>query len=453
MKRLAAIERDCSPACSRAKKPAWQEARTVTKTSSIRIATRAKSLGISRPSRDPQCAQASSQVGRVAFAVPGDLATPTGGYRYDQRMIQELRRLGWQVDVLDLGDGFPFPSAAQRATALLLLSVVPGSCPIVLDGLAFGALPEAGAIRSRRPLIALVHQPLARDAGLDTAQADIFRGSERDALAAAACVVVTSEATGRIMVADYSVPSQRLSVVRPGNDPAPPARGSNDAIVRLLSVGPIVPGKGYDLLITALAAIADLPWRLTIAGDRTRNLAAAARLDADISAYGLGERVAVLGAVSPERILELYSASDIFVLASRFEGYGMALAEAIAHGLPVVSTTAGAIPDTIPAGAGLLVPPNDMAALAQALRRLIGDRAERARLAINARAAAAQLPTWQDSARLFTGAIETVRSEIFPELPPIERLGPCTLNRGASFMHSVCRGARLIAARTGARCQ
>ena len=216
------------------------------------------------------------------------------------------------------------------------------------------------------------------------------------------------------MIADYSVQSQRISVVRPGNDPVPPARGSDDAVVQLLSIGSVVPGKGYDLLIAAVATIADLPWRLTIAGDRTRNLTAAARLDADISAHGLGDRIAVLGAVPPERIVELYLASDVFVLASRFEGYGMALAEAIAHGLPVVSTTAGAIPDTVPAGASLLVPPNDMAALAQALRGLIGDRAERQRLAINARAAAAQLPTWQDSARLFAGAIETVRSEVFP---------------------------------------
>jgi glycosyltransferase involved in cell wall biosynthesis len=101
-------------------------------------------------------------------------------------------------------------------------------------------------------------------------------------------------------------------------------------------------------------------------------------------------------------------ASDVFVLASRFEGYGMALAEAIAHGLPVVSTMAGAISDTVPVGTGLLVPPDDAAALAQALRRLISDRAERQRLAMKARAAAAQLPTWQDSARLFAGAIETI---------------------------------------------
>jgi glycosyltransferase involved in cell wall biosynthesis len=107
-------------------------------------------------------------------------------------------------------------------------------------------------------------------------------------------------------------------------------------------------------------------------------------------------------------IIELCLASDVFVLASRFEGYGMALAEAIAHGLPVVSTMAGAIPDTVPEDTGLLVPPNDVAALARALRRLITDRAERQRLATNARAAATLLPTWQESARLFARAIEKV---------------------------------------------
>src|SRR5512132_1135603 len=105
---------------------------------------------------------------RLAFAVPGDLATPTGGYRYDGHIIEELGRLGWQVDVLDVGDGFPFPSAVQRAKALAMLSAVPGGCPIVLDGRAFGALPEAGVLQSRTPLIALVHQPLALEAGLDT---------------------------------------------------------------------------------------------------------------------------------------------------------------------------------------------------------------------------------------------------------------------------------------------
>jgi glycosyltransferase involved in cell wall biosynthesis len=353
---------------------------------------------------------------RVTFAVPGDLTIPTGGYVYDRRIIQELRRLNWQVDVVDIGGGFPFPSMAQRATALAILSAVPAGCPVVLDGLAFGALPEAGAFRRRTPLIALVHQPLALDPGLDHTQAVTFRESERAALAAAARVVVTSDATGRIVVRDYGVPVQHISIVRPGTDPGPQTVGSNNGVVRLLSVGSILPVKGYDLLIAALARLNEMSWQLTIAGDRTRNPAAAAQLDADIDVQGLGDRVTVLGAVPPERVIELYLASDVFVLASRFEGYGMALAEAIAHGLPVVSTSAGAIPDTVPRRARILVPPDDVAALAQALRRVIGDPAERQRLAANARAAAAQVPTWQDSARLFAVAIETVGNR-FLETP------------------------------------
>jgi len=343
----------------------------------------------------------------LAFGVPGDLATPTGGYGYDRRIIQELRHLGWRVEVADVGDNFPFPNAAQRATALAILSAVPPGYPLVLDGLAFGALPEAATLRFRRPLIALVHQPLALDPALGPAQADTLRETERVALSAAARVVVTSDATARLLTAQYGVPSGRISVVRPGNDRVAPAPGSNDGVVRLLAVGSVVPVKGYDVLIAALATLTDLAWRLTIAGDRTRNSAAAAQLDADIAAHGLGDRVTVLGAVPPVRINELFSASDLFVLASRFEGYGMALTEAIAHGVPVVSTTAGAIPHTVPAGTGLLVPPDDAAALAQALRRLIADPAQRRRLGANALAAAARLPTWRDSARLFVDAVET----------------------------------------------
>jgi len=113
----------------------------------------------------------------------------------------------------------------------------------------------------------------------------------------------------------------------------------------------------------------------------------------------------VLGPLAPDAVNDLYLASDMFVLASRFESYGMALAEAIAHGLPVVSTTAGAIPETVPANAGVLVPPDDASAFAEAMRRLIGDTPERRRLATNASTAAAQLPSWQDSARRFAAAV------------------------------------------------
>jgi len=346
-------------------------------------------------------------VGRFTFAVPGDLAIPTGGYGYDRRMIAELGDLGWQIDLLDLGEGFPWPDEMTRTAARTRLSALPAGRAIVIDGLALGVLPEAALqLAGRNPLLALVHHPLALEWGLSVAQADALRASERAALAAVQGVVVTSAATAKLVAADYGVPAKRITVARPGSDPAPLARGKQDGVVRLLSVGAVVPRKGFDVLIPALAALTDLPWRLTIAGDRTRDHDAAARLDADIARYALGDRIAVLGAVSPERLAALYAESDVFVLASRFEGYGMAYAEAIAHGLPVIGSHAGAIPDTVPADAGLLVDPGNVPALAEALRRVIGDADLRRRLASAARAAAPQLPTWRQSAEIFAGVLE-----------------------------------------------
>jgi hypothetical protein len=346
-------------------------------------------------------------VNRVVFAVPGDLATPTGGYGYDRRIIAELQKLGWQVDVVLLGDGFPRPTWETKAAAKKQLGETPKGCPIVIDGLAFGVLDEAAReLQSRNPLLALVHHPLALETGLAPEQARELKRSERDALAAAQWVVVTSPSTAGILVDSYDVDAERITVARPGTDRVAPGTGSTDGVMRLISIGAIVPRKGFDVLVAALADTADLPWHLTIAGDRTRDPAAAAELDAEISRHGLESRIDVLGALPADRIEALYAGADIFVLASRFEGYGMAFAEAMAHGLPVIGTTGGAVPDTVPPGAGVLVEPDDVKALSRALRMLIANPAERRWLASGARAAAQELPSWRDSAKLFAKAIE-----------------------------------------------
>ncbi|MBV8848589.1 MAG: glycosyltransferase family 4 protein [Methylobacteriaceae bacterium] len=348
-------------------------------------------------------------VKRIAVAVPGDLATPTGGYAYDRRIIHELEQLDWKIDVVRLGDGFPYPSVDEKQAAHTLLTNIPASRPIVIDGLAFGVLPDVAAeLLREHALIALVHHPLALESGLSAAQAEAFRMSEQAALASARRAIVTSATTARLLAAEYGVAADRITVACPGIDPVAPARGSSDGIVRLLSVGAIVPRKGYDILIAALAMIKDLPWLMTIVGARSRDPAAAESLDPDISRFGLADRVSVLGAVSADRLAELYMKADLFTLASRYEGYGMVFSEAIAFGLPIVGTHAGAIADTVPAGAGLLVPPDDPAALASALRSIIEDPAERRRIAKVSREAARTLPSWRDSAAIFASALDAV---------------------------------------------
>lgn len=348
-------------------------------------------------------------VTRFTFAVPGDLATPTGGYAYDRRMIAELGSLGWQADYLDLGFGFPWPDAARRARAETLLDAVADGTVIVIDGLALGVLPEAAMrLKDRCRLVALVHHPLAMESGIGADAAKILHDSERRALSAARHVIAVSAATARALAQDYDVLPSRIAIASPGTDrPALNARQpASGGAVKLLSVGAVVPRKGFDVLVSALAALTDLPWTLAIVGDRSRDPAYAEALDRVIERHRLGDRVTVTGAVSAERLAEYYTQADVFALASYFEGFGMAYAEAVAYGLPVVGTTGGAIPDTVPAAAALLVAPGDIAALTAALRDVIASPAIRARLADAARAAADNLPTWPGSARIIAGVLE-----------------------------------------------
>jgi len=346
-------------------------------------------------------------VRNAAFAVPGDLATPTGGYVYDRRIIAELALRDWRIEVVDLGDGFPYPAVATRAAACARLAALPPGHPIVIDGLAFGVLPEAAAaLRASHPLVALVHHPLALESGLSPADAAFLRASERSALACARHVIATSATVARLLVDDYGVASGCVSVVEPGTDRGSPPPRKREDEVKLLAVGSVIPRKGYDVLVAALARLRHLPWRLIIAGDRGRSPQTSRRLRAEIARLGLADRITLLGAVTPGELSPLYACTDLFVLPSRFEGYGMAYTEAIAHGVPVIGTTAGAVPQTVPADAGVLVAPDDVEALTATLQRLIAHPHERERLAAGARAA--KFPSWSEQAALFARVLESL---------------------------------------------
>jgi glycosyltransferase involved in cell wall biosynthesis len=345
----------------------------------------------------------------VVFAVPGDLATATGGYVYDRRIVAELPKAGWQVDVLDIGANFPRASAAERATAHRRLTGVPAGLVIVIDGLAFGVMPESAEVLQRtHKLVALVHHPLALETGLQEWEAAQFRDSERRSLSFVHRVITTSATTARVLAADFAVPAEKVSIVVPGTDRMALTERHPGDVVRLLAVGSIVPRKGYDVLIAALGQLPDLPWRLTIAGDASRSPVTARALKEQIAALHLADRITVRGVVPADQLALLYADADLFVLSSHYEGFGMAYTEAIAHGVPVLGTTAGAISEAVPPGAGVLVAPDNVRELTLALMRLVGHPDERARLAAGARAAAATLPTWDDAGRLFARALEQV---------------------------------------------
>lgn len=337
----------------------------------------------------------------MELVVPGELQTLTGGYGYDRRMVEGLRARGWTVNVRTLEGGFPEPSPNALERAGRLLASLPDNSLVVVDGLAFGAMPDQAGREARRlRLVALVHHPLADETGLADETASRLESSERRALASARLVVVTSRATAANL-SRFNVPRDRTAVVEPGTDRAALARGSGGAAVHLLCVAAIVHRKGHELLLNALAALRELNWHLICVGSGERDRSTFARVGRLIDELQLGDRVSLAGERDAQGVAEAYAAADVFVLATLHEGYGMAVAEALARGLPVVATPTGAIADLIAPDAGILVPPGDVDTLAAALRSVICSASTRASLAAGARRVRERLPTWDDqSAKL-----------------------------------------------------
>ena len=343
---------------------------------------------------------------RTALIFPGNLGTLTGGYVYDRRAFAALQARGWRVNRLSLSGGFPFPDDHALAAADATLGSLPDGLTAVVDGLALGVMPEAAARHGGRlALVGLVHHPLCIETGLEFYVAERLRASERAALAWCQRVIVTSPLTARTVVAEFDVPAERVTVALPGVDPAPVASGSATRRPHLLCVGTLTPRKGHRLLLEALAGLLDLDWTLTCVGSAERDPAMAAQVRETIAVLGLSDRVSLVSELSEEALSAAYARADVLVSASFYEGYGMALAEGLARGLPIVAVAAGAVAETVPRSAGLLVPPLDREALTVALRQVLGEPDIRRRLHEGALAAREGLPRWADTATAIEQAL------------------------------------------------
>lgn len=343
----------------------------------------------------------------LVFAYPGDLDSKTGGYGYDRRLIKGLAQLGFQVDLLPLGDGFPDPSEGTKKAAERALSELADGTLVVVDGLAFGCLDHwAASEGGRLAIVALVHHPLSLESGLDPQVAEALRISEISALSHAKHVVVTSPMTARELISGFGIAAEHITIAVPGTDTAPMAPGIGDP-PQIISVGTLTYRKGHDVLIDALKRVEDLPWSARIIGNRDLDPVTANALERQVTALGLGDRVTLVGQVDEPRA-EMAKA-DIFALASRYEGYGMVFAEALSQGLPIVACAAGAVPEVVPAHAGILVPADDSVAFAAALRRLLANPEERMTRAAAARLAGSLLPGWNETASIVAKRLENLK--------------------------------------------
>jgi glycosyltransferase involved in cell wall biosynthesis len=339
---------------------------------------------------------------RVHVVVPAgfdDPGQPTGGNIYDQRVCAGLAEAGWEVLVATVAGAWPVPGSAAPADLARIVSAIPDGETVLIDGLiaspaAAQLLPHAGRIR----MTVLLHMPLAT--ALDTPHDASTESAERSVLRAAAGVIVTSEWTRRQVLTRYAIPACRVHVARPGVDRV--AVTGRPVPGHLLCVGVLGRHKGQDLLVEALAGLADRDWHCVLAGPLDRDPDFTGRLRARITSLGYDNRVRLSGVLTGAALSHAYATAGLLVAPSRSETYGMTVTEALAHGLPVIAAAVGGLPEALGSTAdgtrpGQLVPPGDPAALAAALGDWLGDERRRRRLRAAARQRRSALCGWEQT--------------------------------------------------------
>ncbi|WP_193171547.1 glycosyltransferase family 4 protein [Nisaea nitritireducens] len=344
----------------------------------------------------------------VHFIVPGPLETLTGGFIYDRHMVDGLKAAGRLGMVHELAGDFPRAAPYDVAAGAAVLSGLPDRTRCVIDGLALTALGQAVFRHaSRLDIVAMIHHPLADETGLSMAEQEAFFQAEKAVLNEVARVVVSSRRTAE-RLADFGVHPSSVHAVEPGisNWVSSVEKRPADGPLRILSVGTLTRRKGHDIALRALANCRDLDWQLDIVG-AARDEAHAAELDSLIVELGLEDRVTLHGEVADEAFSGMHGTAGLFLSATHHEGFGMALADAVAAGLPVVTTHEGAVADAVRAAARL-VPAGEAGALTDALRDVLGDGEQRVQLAGRSVVAAATLSDWARAKAAFQRAVDGV---------------------------------------------
>lgn len=338
---------------------------------------------------------------RIALFVPAPFDTVSGGYLYDRRLVEGLRALGHEVRVVELDGRFPLPDEVAEVSARAGFLALAGEEIPVIDGLALPAFAGLASDLAARSAVGLIHHPTSLEPGPNQVA---LAERERALFAACGRLVVTSPHTAKGLPPLGADPA-RIGVVEPGTDPAPRAIGSGGPGARILSVGSLIPRKGHDVLLRALGRLTDLEWTLRIAGPPADPVHADG-LAALADELGIAGRVEFLGSVTNGALEQEYAAADLFALATHFEGFGMAAAEAQARGLPMALCTGGAIADLVGRGAAILAAPGDANSLSRGMRRPLFDTALRAQMAEASWAAGQALPRWDDRATRFVTELE-----------------------------------------------
>jgi len=346
---------------------------------------------------------------RVGLVIIGDLKTLTGGTLYDRILVDYLRSRGHVVDILSLSPGRGYGRQLAGNFSRSLVRQLRRRPPDVLlqDGLCHPSLfLQNGRLRavSNGPVVALLHQVLSSQPRKKW-QNTVLRVVEKQYLQSVDACIFNSRTTRDAARARGAVACPHI-IARPAGDrlgslystDAITARAREKGPLRLLFLANVLPHKGLDRLIDALAFVSMRMWRLSVVGSLTMNKPYVRKIGSRIDACGLSQSIRFLGVQDGPSLAAILKKSHLLVLPYSHEAFGIVFLEGMAFGLPAVGSSDGAAREIIRHGEnGFLVAPGDSAALATVIEDLYADRNRLEAMSRRALAAFRTQPGWQES--------------------------------------------------------
>jgi len=344
---------------------------------------------------------------RIGLIIYGSLATVSGGYLYDRKLVAHLRANGDEVTVISL----PWSSYGRHLSHNFSHDLLRRLRNAPFDLLLQDELnhPSLFWINGRLsphisyPIISIVHHLRSSEAH-PRWQLPLYRQIERRYLRSVDGFVFNSQTTKRVVEGMIGADKSAI-VATPAGDRFQPtitieeitARSQQGEALRLLFVGNLMPRKGLHRLIAALAKLPKMEWRLEVVGETAVSPTYTRRIQDQIARAGLADCITLHGVLDDGPLAAQYHHAHLLVVPSEYEGFGIVYLEAMSFGVPAVGTTSGAAGEIIQHGENGYLMAGEGGKLAHHLHYLHHNRDELARLSVNARQHFLTAPTWGDS--------------------------------------------------------
>ena len=259
------------------------------------------------------------------FFYPGNINTKTGGYIYEKNILQRAKILNFNLKAIQLSENYPFQKKKDSSTLRNILDKLSGNSVLIFDGLVFETIDKIIDNLKSFKIIALIHHPLYLE--FKGRRSEYFVKQAMKLYPKAEKIIVTSNETKNLIAQKFMINKQKIQIVEPGIEKLKKFKVKKDKNINLLSVGSIIERKNYEYLIKELRFIDNV--KLKIVGDITRESEYYNELQNIISNYGLEEKISFYSNISARRLSQLYSQCDFYISVSRYEGFGMSLANAL----------------------------------------------------------------------------------------------------------------------------